>query len=130
MICDYCGNVQPIESAGPWAGSIVELDFQRAVQQRLAAEDIEETRVVTCPNCGAQFEFDPDIHAAECPFCATPVVTDTGAHRHIKPRGVQKTALMRADGHPAVAEAEWLSCLDVDEFVNVTRSMVRVAVSF
>ena len=37
----------------------------------------------------------------------------------IKARGVQKTALMRADEHPLTAEAEWIACLDVDEFVNV-----------
>ncbi len=45
-----------------------------------------------------------------------------GAHERndrIKARGIQKTALMRADDHPLTADAEWLSCLDVDEFVNV-----------
>ena len=88
LTCDHCGNVQEIEGAGPWKGSIVELDFQQAVQRRLSDADIEETRVNSCPNCGAQTAFDPDIHAAECPFCATPVVTDTGTHRHIKPRGL------------------------------------------
>ena len=88
LICDHCGNEQQIEGQGPWTGSIVELDFRRAIDKQLDAADIEETRVNKCPNCGAQTEFDPDIHAAECPFCATPVVTDTGAHRHIKPRGL------------------------------------------
>lgn len=109
MICDYCGNVQPIESAGPWAGRIVELDFQKATQERLAAEAFEETRVVTCPNCGAQFEFDPDIHAAECPFCATPVVTDTGTSRHIKPRGVLPFEL--DEGQARKALVAWLGNL-------------------
>ena len=45
-----------------------------------------------------------------------------GAHERnddIKARGVQKTALMRADEHALVAAADWLACLDVDEFVNV-----------
>ena len=45
-----------------------------------------------------------------------------GAHERnddIRARGVQKTALMKADDHPLVAEAEWLGCLDVDEFINV-----------
>lgn len=45
-----------------------------------------------------------------------------GAHaenKKIKARGVQKTALMRADDHPLVARAEWLGCLDVDEFINI-----------
>jgi hypothetical protein len=107
--CDHCGNVQPIESAGPWAGAIVELDFQRAVQHRLDDADIEETRVNECPNCGAQTEFDPDIHAAECPFCATPVVTDTGTHRHIKPRGLLPFAL--AEGAAREALIKWLGSL-------------------
>ncbi len=107
--CDHCGNVQPIESAGPWIGSIVELDFQRAVQDRLAEADIEETRVNVCPNCGAQTEFDPNIHATECPFCATPVVTDTGTHRHIKPRGLLPFAMDEAQAHNAMTD--WLGSL-------------------
>ncbi|MEM7547838.1 MAG: glycosyltransferase family 2 protein [Pseudomonadota bacterium] len=45
-----------------------------------------------------------------------------GAHERnnkIMARGVQKTALYHADAHPLTAKADWLSCLDVDEFVNV-----------
>lgn len=45
-----------------------------------------------------------------------------GAHElndDIRARGVQKTALMRADDHPLTAEAEWLACIDADEFVNI-----------
>lgn len=45
-----------------------------------------------------------------------------GAHERnddIKARGIQKTALMRADDHALTEQAEWISCLDVDEFVNV-----------
>ena len=87
LTCDHCGNAQPIESPHP-KGGIKELDFKDAVANRLADEEIEETRVITCPNCGASTEFDADTHSAECPFCATPVVTDTGTHRHIKPRGL------------------------------------------
>lgn len=109
LTCDHCGNVQPIESAGPWAGSIVELDFQRAIQDRLAEADIEETRVNACPNCGAQTEFDPDIHAAECPFCATPVVTDTGTHRHIKPRGL--LPFDQDEGQARKSLVDWLGSL-------------------
>jgi hypothetical protein len=109
LTCDHCGNVPPIESAGPWAGSIVELDFQRAIQDRLAEADIEETRVNACPNCGAQTEFDPDIHAAECPFCATPVVTDTGTHRHIKPRGLLPFEL--DEGQARKSLVDWLGGL-------------------
>lgn len=52
-----------------------------------------------------------------------------GAHvvnDRIKQRGVQKTALMRADDHPLTAEAEWLSCLDCDEFLNIKHGEGRL----
>ncbi|MEM8537659.1 MAG: primosomal protein N' (replication factor Y) - superfamily II helicase, partial [Pseudomonadota bacterium] len=109
LLCDHCGNTETVGSAGPWAGSIKELDFARAINHALDSADIEETRVNTCPNCGAQTAFDPDIHAAKCPFCATPVVTGTGAHRHIKPRGLLPFDL--AEGQARDAMAEWLGSL-------------------
>ena len=94
LVCDHCGNEAELEddaSDGPWSDQsdgIEELDFQAAIRNQLPRQEMEETRVFTCPNCGAQVEFDEHVHAAECPFCATPVVTDTGAHRHIKPAAV------------------------------------------
>jgi hypothetical protein len=51
--------------------------------------DLTETvRTLSCPNCGAKVEITSDRHASTCPFCATPVVTDTGTTRLIKPQGV------------------------------------------
>lgn len=109
LVCDHCGNSEEITGPGPWAGAIAELDFRAALTNRLAAEDIEETRVLACPNCGAEVEFAPEIHAKECPFCATPVVTDTGAHRHIKPRGLVPFALDEAAAKEAMTR--WLGGL-------------------
>ena len=109
LICDHCGNTQAIETSRGFTGGIRELDFNAALENRLAEEEIEETRVVTCPNCGASTEFDADTHAAECPFCATPVVTDTGTHRHIKPRGLLPFAL--DEGTARKAMSDWLGCL-------------------
>ena len=109
LICDHCGNTHPINE-GPWlGGSLQELDFRAAVAGDMAEEEIEETRVVSCPNCGAQTEFDEKVHAAECPFCATPVVTDTGTHRHIKPKGLLPFAL--DEGQARATMTDWLGSL-------------------
>jgi ribosomal protein S27E len=109
MLCDHCGNTEPV-GAGPWAGAALrELDFDAALANKLPEAEIEETRVLQCPNCGAQVEFDPATHAAECPFCATPVVTDTGANRHIKPRGVLPFALDEETARAAMTD--WLGKL-------------------
>jgi Zinc-finger of RNA-polymerase I-specific TFIIB, Rrn7 len=109
LICDFCGNSEPV-SAGPWQGATLrELDFNAAAAQQLPTTESEETRSVTCTNCAAQFEFDPDIHAAECPFCATPIVTDTGTSRQLKPRGVLPFALDERAARKTMAD--WLGGL-------------------
>ncbi|MBE1283075.1 MAG: primosomal protein N' (replication factor Y) - superfamily II helicase [Rhodobacteraceae bacterium] len=109
LTCDHCGHVEKI-SDGPWRkGALRELDFEDAIAKRLPEVEMEETRVSTCPNCAAQVEFDPQTHATECPFCATPVVADTGKSRHIKPKGVLPFALVERDAHKAMTD--WLGRL-------------------
>ena len=110
MACDHCGNEERIEDGILWDGSALkELDFQAAIANALPESEIEATRILSCPNCGAQVEFDPDTHSAECPFCATPVVTDTGMHRHIKPRGLLPFGLREDDARDAMNR--WLGRL-------------------
>ncbi len=114
LVCDHCGHKEAVESdgaaGGPWGGEAIrELDFTRGLGGSLPEAEMEETRVLTCPNCGATVEFEPDTHAAECPFCATPVVTGTGINRHIKPKGVLPFLL--AEGEARVAMNNWLGSL-------------------
>jgi DNA-directed RNA polymerase subunit RPC12/RpoP len=110
LICDHCGNIDPIDH-GPWDRSeaIRELDFNAALRSGLEATEIEETRVSSCPNCGALVEFDADVHATECPYCATPVVTGTGASRQIKPRAVLPFTLDESAARAAMIG--WLGSL-------------------
>ena len=133
LVCDHCGNVEPIEADGPWTGSIKELDFRKAIDNRLSAEEIEETRVITCPNCGASTEFDADTHAAECPFCATPVVTDTGTHRHIKPRGLLPFELEEKTAHKAMTDwlgGLWFAPNGLNEYARKGRKMNGIYVPY
>lgn len=109
LLCAHCGNSAPLDQ-GPWAASkIREVDFNSALSGNLPAVEMEETRVSQCPNCAAQVEFDPEVHAKECPFCATPVVTGTGTHRHIKPRAVLPFGLDEPTAHDAMND--WLGSL-------------------
>jgi DNA-directed RNA polymerase subunit RPC12/RpoP len=109
LICDHCGNTEALDGTSPWTGAITEIDFLTAVDGALPDSEMEETRVLSCANCGAQVEFSPEVHSAECPFCATPVVTDTGIHRHIKPKGVLPFALNDAAARKAMTD--WLGSL-------------------
>lgn len=110
LVCDHCGNVEPIEH-GPWerSNAIIEQDFDSAIEAGFGTAEMEDARVSQCPNCGARVEFDPNIHATECPFCATPVVTDTGAARQIKPRGVIPFMLDESEARAEMTS--WLGSL-------------------
>jgi len=112
MTCSYCGHEQDIPGAceETRALALATHDLRAALAapapEAEAAAEVEVTRVLNCPNCGAQVEFDAAVHSSECPFCATPVVTDTGNHRHIKPQGVLPFRLREADAKEAFAK--WL----------------------
>lgn len=133
LICDHCGNTDNL-SGGPWQGSTLqELDFRAAVAGDMPETEIEETRVVACPNCGAQTEFDEAVHAAECPFCATPVVTDTGLHRHIKPKGLLPFVL--DEGGARTTMTDWLGSLwfapnGLQEFARKGRTLSGIYVPY
>ncbi|MCG7575218.1 primosomal protein N' (replication factor Y) - superfamily II helicase [Phaeobacter sp. CNT1-3] len=133
LICDHCGNEGEVRQKNPWAGGIRELDFERALQNLLPSQEMEETRVSQCPSCGAQVELDEATHAAECPFCATPVVTDTGQHRHIKPRGVLPFALEERDAHQAMNDwlgRLWFAPNGLQEYARKGRKMDGIYVPY
>jgi DNA-directed RNA polymerase subunit RPC12/RpoP len=109
LTCDHCGHHAQIEGIGRHSIAIRELDFDAALAAQLPESEIEETRVLSCPNCAAQVELSGADHAAECPFCATPVVTGTGKHRHIKPKAVLPFALDERTARAAMTD--WLGGL-------------------
>lgn len=136
MICDHCGNEEPIEvSDGPWGGGVamVENDFEAAVRGEVAASEMEETRVSSCPNCGAQVQFDGADHSQECPFCATPVVADTGTHRHIKPKGLVPFQLTEREAHKAMNDwlhGLWFAPGGLKEYARKDSSLDGIYVPF
>ncbi|WP_439143043.1 TFIIB-type zinc finger domain-containing protein [Planktotalea sp.] len=109
LTCDHCGHSAAIEGTGRHAQPIRELDFADAINAQLPDAEIEETRVLSCLNCAAQVELGGADHASECPFCATPVVTGTGIHRHIKPKAVLPFALDERSARKSMTD--WLGGL-------------------
>ncbi|MDJ0992135.1 MAG: TFIIB-type zinc finger domain-containing protein [Dinoroseobacter sp.] len=136
MVCDHCGNTQPLEIAGPWAAqnALREIDYLEALRDGGASGAEEEvTRVLSCPNCGAQTEFQPEVHAKECPFCATPVVTDTGEHRHIKPAAVIPFALSEEAAKKAMTDwlgRRWFAPSGLQKYARKGRRMNGIYVPY
>ncbi len=133
LVCDFCGSTQPLDDDGPWSRPIRELDFDAAISRGLPDSDFEETRVVECPNCAAKVELGSTAHALECPFCATPIVTDTGLHRHIKPKGLLPFSMAEEDARDAMGKwlgKLWFAPNGLDQFARKGRRMQGVYVPF
>jgi DNA-directed RNA polymerase subunit RPC12/RpoP len=100
LTCQYCAHEQDIPYTDEdRSTALAALDLRAALADHLPPSEMEETRVLNCGACGAQVEFDPAQHAAQCPFCATPVVADTGTNRHIKPQAVLPFKLTEREAH-------------------------------
>ncbi|MEE3360244.1 MAG: TFIIB-type zinc finger domain-containing protein [Pseudomonadota bacterium] len=131
--CDHCGHEEPIAHSGPWEGGIRELDFQQAVRDQLPAQEMEITRVSNCPNCGASVEVASDEQAKECPFCATPFVTDTGEDRHIKPKAVMPFVLTEDAARGAMTDwlgGLWFAPNGLAEYARKGRKMQGIYVPY
>ncbi|MEV8466576.1 TFIIB-type zinc finger domain-containing protein [Fluviibacterium sp. DFM31] len=112
LVCDHCGYEDEARdlSTGPWGGSAIrELDFAAALKEQLPLAEMEETRTASCSSCGAEVEFDGATHGKECPFCASPIVADTGTNRHIKPKALLPFLLSEPDARKAMTN--WLGRL-------------------
>jgi predicted RNA-binding Zn-ribbon protein involved in translation (DUF1610 family) len=111
LTCDHCGHVQTIapKSERRRARALVEHDLRAGLRDDLPLNLSEDIRTSTCTSCGAQMEMAGSTHASECPFCASPVVLDSGAHRLFKPQALVPFVL--AEGEARAAMVKWMGSL-------------------
>ncbi len=133
MSCDFCGYQSPVDETPRKVEVIRELDFRAALDARLPETETIEIRSFSCPNCGAQISMDEATHASECPFCATPIVLDTGKRRQIKPRGVVPFALEERAARKAMSDwlgRLWFAPNGLQEYARKGRKMQGIYVPF
>ena len=126
LACPHCGYAEAVPES---RGGLTELDLRAVREASLPASAMEEIRVATCSNCGAQIEFDAALHARECPFCASPLVSDTGVERHIKPQA--QLPFLIPEGDARAAMARWLGRLwfapsDLTAYARADRALTGV----
>ena len=135
LTCDQCGHVQEIPAAPSRkrGNALQELDLADGVQNNLDQSDMVEVRTTSCPNCGAQVEITGATHATQCPFCATPVVLDTGTTRHIKPQALVPFTLTESEARTAMTAwmgSLWFAPGTLLEYARKGRAMDGVYVPF
>ncbi|PKP71826.1 MAG: primosomal protein N' (replication factor Y) - superfamily II helicase [Alphaproteobacteria bacterium HGW-Alphaproteobacteria-4] len=111
LVCDHCGHAQAIPAATGRGAAVglEELDLSAGLRADLPLGSLEDVRTLSCPNCAALIEFKGAEHATECPFCATPVVVDTGAARMIRPQALAPFKLTEEQARAALGR--WLGRL-------------------
>lgn len=111
LTCAFCGTVSelPQADAQAQAEAVREQDFAAALREGAAHAAMEVTQTVRCDACGAQVDFDPNQHAAVCPFCATPLVADPSPDRHIRPQALLPFAIPEREAQARIRR--WLSGL-------------------
>jgi DNA-directed RNA polymerase subunit RPC12/RpoP len=129
LACQHCGHQEAVPDR---RGGLVELDL-RAAAEGVPADALEETRTVRCESCGAVFEFDAAVHARECPFCASPVVADTGVNRHIKPQA--QLPFLISEDEARTAMRTWLGRLwfapnDLKAYARADRALQGMYVPY
>jgi hypothetical protein len=78
-------------------------------------------------------EFQGASHATECPFCATPVVVDTGLRRHIKPQALVPFALTEPQARDALTGwlgSLWFAPNRLLDYTRKGRAMAGIYVPF
>lgn len=111
LVCPHCGHVQdiPAPSERDRRSALGEHDLETALRDALPAAAMEEPRTTRCASCGALVEFQGAQHAAECPFCASPVAIGTGTNRQIKPQALIPFRLTEDEARAAMTK--WLGRL-------------------
>lgn len=134
LVCDHCGHVQDIPQAtGQGRAVLVELPLEDGLRARLPEEIIDEHRTLSCPNCGASIEFEGERHATECPYCATPVVADTGTRRLIKPQGVVPFEITEEQARAALSRwlrGLWFAPSGLSRYARKGRRMTGIYAPF
>ena len=135
LTCDHCGHVQTIPAADTRgkAQALGEHPLSKGLQDDLPDAAMAEVRTTSCPSCGAQVEFTGAAHATECPFCASPVVVDTGTRRRIKPQAVLPFALTEDQARRAMTGwmgSLWFAPGTLLEYARKGRAMAGIYVPF
>ena len=105
--CGYCGFTNAIEISDE---TIREYDIHRALRELERSPTFSEhISIIRCETCAAEFDLDTHMHAGECPYCGTTVVTETAHVRSIKPKALLPFAINAEEAREAYRK--WLKGL-------------------
>ncbi len=85
QVCEYCNHKNEIVEKNK---IIKEYNFHEALQELAHAKPEKIVEQAHCNSCGANFKFAASVHAGECPFCGTDIVTSPQKNKPIPPKSL------------------------------------------
>lgn len=85
QVCAYCNYTNDIVEKNE---IIMEYDFHEALRKLRNAKPEKNVEQAHCNSCGANFKFSASVHAGECPFCGTDIVTSPQKNKAIAPKSL------------------------------------------
>ncbi len=85
LVCEFCGEANQIDTQYE---EIHEYDLHQTLIELANAPSSPTSSLIHCDNCSANFKFEKNFHAGECPFCGSAIVTQTAKSKTIKPRSL------------------------------------------
>jgi hypothetical protein len=135
LVCDHCGHAQdiPTLSKPPASPRLCKsLIWRKDCATTSPAATVEES-APPAARTAARWWSSGATHATECPFCATPVVLDTGTRRHIKPQALLPFVFTEAEARKAMVAwmgSLWFAPGTLLEYARKGRAMNGVYVPF
>jgi len=131
MECGHCGQRNEITIPDV---AIEEIDLPKGL------EKLEKTRklgsketVLKCPNCAAQFDMDANLHASDCPFCGTTVVTSTGDVQEFSPQALLPFAVTDSEAKAAFTKwirGRWFAPSKLKDYAREEQSLKGVYIPY
>ncbi len=86
LVCQSCGATEPIDSTDfdVFQGH----SYDSTVLNLIRDEPTVVHHHVRCDTCGAGFNFPPNLHADECPYCGSNIVIPVKLQRQLAPDAV------------------------------------------
>ncbi len=128
--CGHCGHQhQIVLSRDP----IVEYDYHSTLRHLPGGAPDAISLSVKCHACSAEFEFDSDLHADECPFCGSKIVVDAEQHRIIQPKALLPfniDARRASDGYRKWLKRLWFAPNKLKKYARQERRLNGVYVPY
>ena len=125
--CTHCGTRNSIAIPDV---VIEEISLPKGLEKLEKTRNLGTTEtILKCPNCAAEFDLDTHLHASDCPFCGTTVVTSTGEIHEFSPQALLPFAITKEEAQAAYEkwiQGRWFAPSKLKKHAREQLSLIHI----